>query len=162
MRKKTIVIVAAISAAIAFVSLAAFAVLVIPADATSWGNPWGTKLAAKPATLAPIVGEFTGEYTEGSPVYRLPSVTVAVGRKTELARIEREEQLAGAHQNHARLAAAAPAQRAALRDRAERPARVIHCMAAVLPACDTAPVRLTMHGRGTRAHCWSNNRGEKR
>ena len=112
MRKKTIVIAAAISAAIAFVSLAAFAVLVIPADATSWGSPWATRLAAKPATPAPIVGEFTGEYTEGSPVYRLPPVAVVVDRKSELARIEREEQLAQAHHNHARLAAATPAQQA--------------------------------------------------
>jgi hypothetical protein len=112
MRKKKLVLAAAISAAIAFVSMAAFAVLVIPADATTWRNPWGTRLAAKPARVTPIVGEFTGEYTEGSPVYRLPPVTVAVDRKTELARIEREEQLARAHQNHARLAAATPAQQA--------------------------------------------------
>jgi len=30
----------------------------------------------------------------GIPVYRLPSVTVAVSRSAELARIAREEQLA--------------------------------------------------------------------
>jgi len=113
MRKKTVVIAAAISAAIAFATLAGLAVLVSPADATSWRIPFTTKLVPKHETLAPIVGEFTGEYTEGSPVYRLPPVTVVVGRKTELVRIEREEQLARAHQNHARVAAATPAQRAA-------------------------------------------------
>ena len=49
---------------------------------------------ATQAEPAPMVGSFTGEYVEGVPVYRLPSVNVAVSRTTELARIEREDRLA--------------------------------------------------------------------
>jgi len=43
---------------------------------------------------APMVGVPTGEMQNGVPVYRLPSVTVAVSRSAELAKIAREEQLA--------------------------------------------------------------------
>jgi hypothetical protein len=43
---------------------------------------------------APMVGVPTGEMANGVPVYRLPSVTVAVSRSAELARIAREEQIA--------------------------------------------------------------------
>jgi hypothetical protein len=107
MRKKTMVIAVAVSSAIACVALAGFATLVNPADAPCCGNMSTTKLGAKPKAFAPIVGEFTGEYANGLPVYRLPSVTVAVGRKAELARIEQEE-LARADPNRERLAAAPP------------------------------------------------------
>jgi hypothetical protein len=37
-------------------------------------------------------GMYTGEVASGGPVYRLPSISVVADRKTELARIEREEQ----------------------------------------------------------------------
>ena len=43
---------------------------------------------------APMVGVPTGEMENGVPVYRLPSVTVAVSRSAALAEIAREEQLA--------------------------------------------------------------------
>jgi hypothetical protein len=43
---------------------------------------------------APMVGVPTGEMQNGVPVYRLPSVTVAVSRSAELAKMAREEQLA--------------------------------------------------------------------
>ena len=43
---------------------------------------------------APVVGVPTGEMVNGVPVYRLPSVTVAVSRSAELAKIAREEQIA--------------------------------------------------------------------
>jgi hypothetical protein len=85
MRKKTMVVVAAVSSAIICVALAGFATLVSPVDAPCCGNTSTTNLAAKPQTPAPIVGEFTGEYANGLPIYRLPSVTVAAGRNSELA-----------------------------------------------------------------------------
>ena len=46
------------------------------------------------AVRAPVVGVPTGELENGVPVYRLPSVSVAVSRSAELARMAREEQLA--------------------------------------------------------------------
>jgi len=49
-----------------------------------------------PAEPAPMVGSFTGEYVDGVPVYRLPSVNVAVSRTAELARIQQEDRLAAA------------------------------------------------------------------
>jgi hypothetical protein len=48
-----------------------------------------------------VTGVFTGRYVDGAPVYRLPSVSVSVNRKAELAKIEREEKDASAR---ARLA----------------------------------------------------------
>lgn len=44
----------------------------------------------------PVVGVATGEYVNGTPVYRLPSVNVTVSRSAELAKIAREEALASA------------------------------------------------------------------
>ena len=45
------------------------------------------------AVRAPVSGVFTGEIAPGGPVYRLPPVHVVADRKTELARIEREDRL---------------------------------------------------------------------
>lgn len=42
------------------------------------------------------VGVATGEYVDGTPVYRLPSVNVTVSKSVELAKIAREEALASA------------------------------------------------------------------
>ena len=49
---------------------------------------------AKTAVPTPMVAVPTGEYENGVPVYRLPSVSVAVSRSAEIARMAREEQLA--------------------------------------------------------------------
>jgi hypothetical protein len=56
------------------------------------------------ATTARVAraGEFTGEITPDGPVYRLPPIHVVVDRKVELARIEREEQLARAREVRAK------------------------------------------------------------
>jgi ABC-type enterobactin transport system permease subunit len=43
---------------------------------------------------APMVGVATGEMQNGVPVYRLPSVTVAVSRSAELAKMAQEGQVA--------------------------------------------------------------------
>jgi hypothetical protein len=45
----------------------------------------------------PMIGVPTGEYVGNAPVYRLPTVTVAVKRSEELAKIAREEAMASAH-----------------------------------------------------------------
>jgi hypothetical protein len=46
----------------------------------------------KASTDVRIIGVFTGEFADGAPVYRLPSITVSANRKAELAKIAREEQ----------------------------------------------------------------------
>lgn len=43
---------------------------------------------------AAMIAEPTGEYENGLPVYRLPSIAVTVSRSEALARIAREESLA--------------------------------------------------------------------
>ncbi len=49
---------------------------------------------ADPAAVrAPAAGGFTGEIVPGGPVYRLPPVHVVADRRTELARLEREDRL---------------------------------------------------------------------
>lgn len=60
-------------------------------------RPKEALIALPPATLlAPeaMVGVPTGEYQNGVPVYRLPSIAVTVNRKEALAQIAREEALA--------------------------------------------------------------------
>lgn len=43
---------------------------------------------------APVIGVATGEYQNGAPVYRLPSIAVTVSRSEALARIAQEDSLA--------------------------------------------------------------------
>ena len=55
-----------------------------------------------------IVGVFTGRFANGMPVYQFPPVTVVANRKAELAKIEREEQLARARAMRAKPPARPP------------------------------------------------------
>jgi hypothetical protein len=65
--------------------------------ATVW-TPTKEARLPSPVTKAeaptPMVGTFTGEFENGVPVYRLPSISVTVSRSAELARMAQEEQLA--------------------------------------------------------------------
>jgi hypothetical protein len=74
--------------------------------------------AAEAADLQPVskvfakeqvVGVFTGDYVNGTPVYRLPPVIVVANREVETARLEREKQLTRAEQARAKAAARPPA-----------------------------------------------------
>jgi hypothetical protein len=56
-----------------------------------------------------IVGVFTGRFANGMPVYRFPPVIVVANRKAELAKIEREEQLARARALRAKAPVRPPA-----------------------------------------------------
>ena len=60
-----------------------------PAKVTPMGSP-----VAKLAIPAQMVGVATGEFENGVPVYRLPSIAVTVSRSEALARMAHEEQLA--------------------------------------------------------------------
>jgi hypothetical protein len=43
------------------------------------------------ATDARVEGVFTGEFVDGVPVYRLPSITVVADRDAEIARMHRDD-----------------------------------------------------------------------
>jgi hypothetical protein len=58
---------------------------------------------------AQVVGVFTGEYVNGTPVYRLPPVIVVANREVARAKLEREKQLTRAEQARAKAAAKRPA-----------------------------------------------------
>jgi len=51
-------------------------------------------LAAKFDAPVPLVGTFTGEFDNGAPVYRLPSIAVTTSRNAELAKMAQEAQFA--------------------------------------------------------------------
>lgn len=57
----------------------------------------------------PMVGQFTGKFVNGTPVYRLPSIRVSASRTAELARVEREERLTHAGATRTRTVARPPA-----------------------------------------------------
>jgi hypothetical protein len=42
--------------------------------------------------VVPAVSNFTGDYINGQPLYRLPSVTVTASRSTEMAKMAAEEK----------------------------------------------------------------------
>jgi hypothetical protein len=65
--------------------------------------------ASNASVKAPVAGVFTGEYVNGTPVYRLPPVIVVANREVERARLEREKQLTRAEQARAKAAARPPA-----------------------------------------------------
>jgi hypothetical protein len=60
---------------------------------------------SKARTQEGMVGVFTGEFVDGAPVYRLPSVIVVAARKVELVKMEREEQATRAKEARTRAAA---------------------------------------------------------
>ena len=57
-------------------------------------EPVPTSLAAGSAVQAPVIGVATGEYQNGAPVYRMPSIAVTVSRSEVLARMAREDAVA--------------------------------------------------------------------
>ena len=49
--------------------------------------------ARSESTDARMIGVFTGEFANGAPVYRLPSIEVSANRNIELAKMEREARV---------------------------------------------------------------------
>jgi hypothetical protein len=60
------------------------------------GNLASRMPAENSSGCTPTAGVFTGRYANGVPVYLLPPVSVVAIRKTEIAKMEREEQRAHA------------------------------------------------------------------
>ena len=79
--------------------LASLLVMLVAAaliGATVW-TPARDMAGAKPkvkSAEAPMVGKFTGEFEQGAPVYRLPSIAVVTTRSAELAKMAQEAQIA--------------------------------------------------------------------
>jgi hypothetical protein len=92
MGKRTLIVASVVTPVIAFLMVVGFAAMVTPIDAPCCGNVSANTMAPATPSQAPIVGEFTGSYVDGVPVYRLPPVTVSVSRNAELARMAQEEQ----------------------------------------------------------------------
>jgi len=62
----------------------------MPAFAREAGDTFGPVVTRQDAAKA---GVFTGEYTSGLPVYRLPPVSVTASRASALPRVERDERV---------------------------------------------------------------------
>ncbi|MEO8741183.1 MAG: hypothetical protein ABI537_15970 [Casimicrobiaceae bacterium] len=73
--------------------LAAFLLAAIPVstDKSVLLPPLGSNVLT---ATSPMIGTFTGEYANGVPVYRLPPISITADRKTELAKMEREDLIA--------------------------------------------------------------------
>ena len=104
MFRKTILVLGAISAAIALAMLVAvgnpFKTLV------SGGRADTARSAARMVVAPPtsVVGEFTGAYVDGVPVYRLPPIAVSTTRSEAIARIDRENAAKHARAGNAQVA----------------------------------------------------------
>jgi hypothetical protein len=91
------------------VSNALLAAVVIAIATPSVGGESGAPAAGTMKAQERLVGQFTGKFVNGTPVYRLPSIRVSVSRTAELARIEREERLTHAGATRAKTAGRPPA-----------------------------------------------------
>jgi hypothetical protein len=96
MFRKTILVLATISAAVAFVVFAALAGSFVAARPGSRVDAPADVAVGKHMARETLVGEFTGTYVDGTPVYRLAPIVVSVDRKAELARIAQEDREASA------------------------------------------------------------------
>jgi uncharacterized protein YjiS (DUF1127 family) len=87
--------------------------LMVTLMATATLGAAGQAADSRPTRRAPaqaeLLGDFTGEYVDGTPIYRLPPVIVVASRKVERARLAREEQSTRAQQARAKAAARNPA-----------------------------------------------------
>lgn len=91
------------------VSNALLAAFVIAIATPAFGGESGAPAARTVTAHERMVGQFTGKFVNGTPVYRLPSLRVSVSRTAELARIEREERLTHAGAIRARTTGRPPA-----------------------------------------------------
>lgn len=85
------------------------AVVIVAATPAAGGDAAAGPATGTASAQEPIVGQFTGKFVNGTPVYRLPSISISASRTAELARIEREERLTPAGATRARTAGRPPA-----------------------------------------------------
>ena len=78
-------------------ALSAVLVAIVLIGAATWHptrEPVPTSPVVGSSVQAPMIGVATGEYQNGAPVYRMPSIAVTVSRSEVLARMAREDALA--------------------------------------------------------------------
>ena len=81
-------------------TLAALVIVLVAAaliGATVWTPAKNTPITSaitKTEAPVPMIGTFTGQFENGVPVYRLPSISITASRSAELAKMAQEEQLA--------------------------------------------------------------------
>lgn len=80
-------------AAVTFLTSLAAGVLIATA-APSLTKSTPVSILPKAQIEAPMVATPTGEFQNGLPVYRLPTIAVTASRSEELAKMAREEALA--------------------------------------------------------------------
>ena len=85
------------------------AVVIVVATPAVGGDAIGPAPTSTGLAQERMVGVFTGEFVNGTPVYRLPSISVSASRTADLAKIEREERLTRARQARTRTPARPPA-----------------------------------------------------
>lgn len=85
--------------------------LVVALIATATPGQAGETAPPKSVALARAqpIGNFTGEYVHGIPVYRLPPLIVVASRKVERAKLAREDRSTRAQQAPSKAAARNPA-----------------------------------------------------
>jgi hypothetical protein len=79
------------------IALSAVLIAAALTSAAAWHPAKEIPAASSVAALtvqAPVIGVPTGEYQNGVPVYRMPSIAVTESRSEALARIAREDSLA--------------------------------------------------------------------
>jgi hypothetical protein len=69
-------------------------------------------MIAKASTETRAVADFTGEFSSGAPVYRLPSLSVIGHREADVAKTQRVDDSARSRRSRANAATLAPAPNA--------------------------------------------------
>jgi len=77
---------------------------------------------------AQSVAIFTGEFVNGMPVYRMPSITVVTRREAEIARTQRDDAHARPGRPRPNPRAAAPAPAGKLARASQETIRVMRCL----------------------------------
>jgi hypothetical protein len=92
-------------AAVVQLSVTLLAAALLTGTTASAGQPTGAAVTNDASTQEQMVAVFSGTYINGTPVYRLPRMTVVAPRPTELARNERPAQPVAGGEARARAVA---------------------------------------------------------
>jgi len=95
-----------------FATLLAAALIAIAAPVPACEKASPTLMIAKASAETRAVATFTGEFSNGAPVYRLPSITVVGHREADVAKTQRGNDSARSRRSRANAAALAPAPNA--------------------------------------------------
>src|SRR2546425_585216 len=91
------------------VALVAAVLIAIAAPVPACEKASPALMIAKASAETRAVANFTGEFSSGAPVYRLPSITVVGHREPDVAKTQRVDDSARSRRPRANAAALAPA-----------------------------------------------------